>query len=105
MQIPKKLKVGGLRYDIRVCTEDELPDVAGDFTSNKKLIRLLKADNDYMCVTLLHEILHAMNMEMPEERIEFLAQGLYQVIADNPILFKEELPPKKRGVRHGRTKK
>jgi len=97
MLIPEKLKVGGLIYDIKIVGEDLLRAEAGDITTNKKLIRILQADDDFMFITLLHEIFHALNMEMPEERIEFLAQGLFQVMVDNPEVFvlKEEKIEKK----------
>lgn len=109
MQVPNKLKIGGIIYDIEVVGEDLLPEQAGNIAVVKKRIQILDASDDFMFVTLLHEIFHAINMEMPEERIEFLAQAFYQVLVDNPQLLMEKPKEKivekgKRGVGHG-TKK
>lgn len=106
MTVPNKLKIGGLVYDVTIVGEDLLPEQAGDIVSNKKAIRILKSDDDFMFITLLHEIFHAINMEMPEERIEFLAQAFFQVVVDNPKLFDKEQPiVRKRGVEDGKSKK
>jgi hypothetical protein len=40
-------------------------------------------------VTLVHEILHAINSEIEEREIEFMAQALYQVFSENK-LFKNK---------------
>ena len=42
-------------------------------------------------VALLHECLHCINNELSEETIECLAQGLAQVLTDNPDLLQEYL--------------
>lgn len=99
--IPKTLKVGGLTYNISIVGPDLLREEAGDIATEKKQIRILESSEDFMFVSLLHEIFHAINMEMTEERVEFLAQAFYQVMADNPIVF----TPIKKEEKNGRTKK
>ena len=36
--------------------------------------------------TLIHEVLHCININMDEEKVEWLAQSLYQVLSDNKML-------------------
>lgn len=88
MKIPKSLKIGGLTYKIEEVDEVDDGDSAGKIVGTKQLIQIGHATNDYMKLTLVHEILHAINAEVKESEIEFLAQALYQVIKDNPELFK-----------------
>lgn len=88
MQIPKNIKVGGIRYRVQVVGSEELEDkVGGKIATDKCLIKIIKAEPQYMHQTFLHEVLHAINMEIEEEKIEFLSQALYQVICDNPKVF------------------
>lgn len=88
MQIPSNIKVGGIRYKVKVVGTDDIGDkTAGQINTEKCTMKVLKGDPQFMHVTFLHEILHAINMEFGEETIEFLAQSLYQVIADNPKIF------------------
>ena len=88
MKIPKKVKVGGLSYNIEIV--DDLGDASACGTTdyNKGLITIEKATNkEFEQQVFLHEVLHAINNEMPEERIEFLAMALYQFIKENPEVF------------------
>ena len=64
-----------------------------------KKIKLEEGDKDFMALTLMHEILHAMNAEINEVQIEYMAQGFCQVIKDNPTLFSRG------GVQHAKRKK
>lgn len=112
MQIPTKIKIGGFRYKVITCAEEDdkkLPkNAAGIFDPEKGFLALRKGFEPYMFETLLHEILHAINSEIEEETIEYLAQALYQVIADNPSVFAlpvQSKRKKKAGVAHGRRNK
>lgn len=87
---PKKIKIGGMTYQVTTVTaeSEELEDgIAAKIDAVKGTIRVLEGHPVFMQVSLLHEVLHAINMEFPEERIEFLAQALNQIIVDNPQLF------------------
>ena len=86
LKIPKKVKIGGLIYKISIT--DDLEDACAEIKSHKRLIQIKKADADIMELSFLHEILHGVNNEMPEEHVEFLAMALYQIIKDNPNIFK-----------------
>lgn len=85
MRIPGKIKIGGIIYKIKIV--DDMKDKAGEYDSSKQTIFICKAKQGSMEVTLLHEILHAINNEMGEVETEFLAQALYQVIKENPKIF------------------
>ena len=87
MQIPDKIKIGGITYDIKLV--DNLVDKCGEFDLSKLNITIEKASQEAMELTFIHEILHAINNEVKEIEIEFYAQALYQIIKDNPKLFME----------------
>ena len=99
MQIPKKVRIGGIDYAIRhvprlVSTDGDLCN--GIFDSNKCEIKLNTEDEisiERIHQTLVHEVMHgivyAMSLDLEDEEItvNVLAKGLYQVIKDNPTLF------------------
>lgn len=86
MTIPDKVKVGGMTYDVRIV--DDLDATTGaKIEANKQLIRVGKATDAYMKQAFLHELFHAVNMEVSEVEIEFFASALYQIIVDNPQIF------------------
>lgn len=83
MKIPKKLKIGGIWYKVdQVATSNSgMADITKSSISiNKDMAQPQKE------VTLLHEILHCINIQLKDEPIEFLAQALYQVLKDNKLL-------------------
>ena len=75
------LKIGGLNYKI---VYTDLDDCLGktDFPTSTIYIDKKQNDNQKFA-TLVHEILHCLNNQMSEEKVEFLAQGINQVIRDN----------------------
>lgn len=87
MQFPTKIKIGG-QY-IRVIVTDDVPgDNNGFWDSRKATIYIYKSmPASEQEVTLIHEILHALNNEIGHKDIEWLAQGLYQVMRDNGLDF------------------
>jgi hypothetical protein len=88
MNVPKQIKIGGFRYKVRVVDGSELDSKTGAVIDGPHcFIKLMRGDESFMHQSLLHEMFHAINMELPEETVEFLAQSLYQVIADNPQMF------------------
>jgi hypothetical protein len=88
MNFPKTLKIGGTNYKIEVVDEiGEDDNTAGKTYTAKQLIRITKGETDFMQTTLLHEILHSINMELKETDVEFFTQALYQVLKDNKIKF------------------
>jgi len=99
MKIPEKIKIGGVGYSVvyeeRLNTGSKL--AYGHIDYDKAIIQIEPKLQDYqgMCQTLLHEILHGVADDRQidfknadEERIvNQFANGLYQVIQDNPDLF------------------
>lgn len=102
MKIPSKIKIGGHQYKIifpYVFTERF--DRCGDHDFSTKTIRITETEGDVkransgIVVTLIHEILHAIDGnsgydmfygEEGEKRIEAISEGIYQVLVDNPEL-------------------
>lgn len=90
MKLPKKLKIGGHTVKLEVVEEmqGEHPNAAGGWTESQNLIQIRKSQTGSQKeVTLIHEILHAINYNFTEEQVEFLSQALYQVIKDNKLHF------------------
>lgn len=100
---PKRLTLIGKRHRIEWdCDLREGDDVliSGYFHLSKKLIQIAGGQtHDDERETLLHEILHAlevqMDAEIPEPKLRQLAVGLYAALKDNPklvtYLLEEEL--------------
>ncbi len=98
MHIPKTVKVGAFDYDVIVhpdtfASGDSAVD--GLHTVIDQKIQLANVGNqDYQNTVFLHELLHAIiysylgDEEQDEWRVEQLSKGLYQVIKDNPDIFK-----------------
>jgi len=88
MNIPSKLKVGGLTYTV-IITEKIDDDTCAAFLDTQTLkIKVEKAAPEAMVHNFIHEIVHAINTEIPEQTVEYFAMLLHQVIVDNPELFK-----------------
>lgn len=89
MKIPKKLKIGG--HIVTVREVEEVVDGekwAGGWTESQNLIEIRKAQaQSQKEVTLIHEILHCINLQLDHDHVEFLSQALYQVIKDNKLYF------------------
>lgn len=91
MKIPKKLKIGGHIVTVKVVdnvANEENTTWAGGWTDSQNLIEIRKAQaQSQKEVTLLHEILHCINLQLNHDHVEFLSQALYQVIKDNKLYF------------------
>jgi hypothetical protein len=87
MNIPNQIKVGGIKYKISIVEDGINEHAAAEINTEKCTIKIRKGNPQFMAVSFWHEILHAINMEMPEERVEFLAQALNQIAVDNPKIF------------------
>jgi len=91
----KTLRLIGKRHRIEWgCQElkaDDGDDVDGLFDASKKLIQIAAGQtHDDERETLLHEILHALEVQMhahiPEDKLRQLAVGLYATLKDNQKL-------------------
>lgn len=87
MKIPSTLKIGGHTVTVKV-TPDVPNDNCGQFDIKKNQM-LIHANQEpsQMEASLIHEILHALNITLSEEHVEFISQGIYQVLADNKLRF------------------
>jgi len=94
MKIPKKLKICGLNYTIKM--EDSLhanQGLAGEHCTHKLLIRIQKKDYEpqKMEQTFFHEVMHAiddhyLNNKLSEDQVSVLSNGFYQVLKDNRLI-------------------
>lgn len=90
MKFPKSLKIGGHTVKLRFVDkmEGEHPQAAGGWTESQNLIEIRKSQEPSQKeVTLIHELLHAINYNLTEEQVEYLSQALYQVLKDNKLYF------------------
>lgn len=94
MKIPKKIKVGGIHYKVKLVNQISTgTDYCGLCNESNTTIEILKNYKRHVQEEiLLHELLHAIfshcDLEQDEHLIEVLAQALHMVIKDNPEMFK-----------------
>jgi hypothetical protein len=91
----KTLRLIGKRHRIQWDCPDLVADdgdkVDGQFDATQKLIQIAAGQtHDDERETLLHEVLHALEVQMhahiPEDKLRQLAVGLYAAVKDNPRL-------------------
>jgi len=85
----RRIKVGGNYYTIKLVDREDIGDErdAGECNSARLLIKIGKdMPQGAKESTLMHEILHAINITMEEKDVEFLAQALYAVLKDNKLI-------------------
>ena len=92
MNIPKKIKVGGRTIDVKIVepTHPKLDNNRdnGCYSTIDNVIYLSSdCHKEQLPAVFLHEVLHAVNVDLDETIVEFLAQSLYQVLHDNSIDF------------------
>jgi hypothetical protein len=90
-----RLKVGGFWYTVTEERDDALDSaclVGEHDRGNLTLSVKSTLDEQAKALCLMHEVTHAISSvycsgcELSEEAVEGVAQGLFQVIRDNPIL-------------------
>jgi len=105
VDIPKRVKVGGLWYIILTGkeTNDEM-DIRGVYGRTDYVDLTIKLDTQpaeaKIKQTLVHEISHAINTALPyedrmsERQVHVIAHGLFQVLTENPevrkFIFEED---------------
>lgn len=83
MKIPAKLKIGAHTYKVQFVGE---LDKCGATNRDNGTISIAKEmAQSHKEVTLLHEILHALNSELDHTVLDSLAEQLYQVLSDNKM--------------------
>jgi hypothetical protein len=91
MKLPTRLKIGGKYYKVEYVDKIEFEhynDPNGLILWREDVIKIKKGMSEVETeLTILHEIIHGINCNMPEEQVEYLAQALYGVIHDNKLQF------------------
>jgi hypothetical protein len=102
MEIPKTVKVAGYNYQVEHCdspfpVDSQVCDGAHTFSEQK--IKVAKTGTAvYQRTVFLHELVHAIigsycgdvDEQLNERFADQFSKGLYQVITDNPDIFKPE---------------
>ena len=86
-----KLKIGAAYYTVQVVPQKELDEGdSADCDTDTMLIRITdRAKPEAFRANLLHEALHTINASIQDEAfIEFLAQAITQLLAENPHFTK-----------------
>lgn len=95
MQIPKSIKVGGITYQVK---ESERLSLGENYNAEidyqKAVIEIQKSlEKQVAQRSFLHEVIHAIYSELgysehDEKQIDELAGAFFQLIVDNPAMFK-----------------
>ncbi len=87
MVIPETLKIGGHVYKVELVDSEKINGNCGEINRSRNTI-LIRDDlpESQKLETVIHEVLHAINHNFTEERIEFLSNALFQVIVDNNLV-------------------
>ena len=97
MNIPDKVKIGGITYNIIMTNKPDKSDknVDGNIGYSGGEIKISNGFDecqDYLNYVLIHEVTHGifdhMGIEKNEELVEKISKGLHMVIKDNPEMFK-----------------
>jgi len=96
MQIPKRIKIGGLVFKVEL--HDNLTTGQGSYGQMRPVDMKIVIDSTIAKPmqesTFLHEIIEVLNtnleLGMEHKVISAMESGLYQVIKDNPGMFRDE---------------
>jgi hypothetical protein len=86
MNIPSKLKIGGHIYSIELVDPELLSNDCGEQNRARNTIKIRNdLPQSQLEETLIHEVLHAINGDLKEETVDFLAMAIYQILVDNKL--------------------
>ena len=85
MRLPKRIKINGIWYRIRVVPDDQLSsNELGQTIKEQQLIKLSNGlKGDVLTQVLIHELFHASNWELGETEVESISQDFCQILFDN----------------------
>ena len=86
MKIPKKIKVGGLVYDVEVVDAIENSGAQARTHHDTQIIYIRKMKQERMEQTFFHELMHCINNELTEWEVESISVGVFQVLKDNKLI-------------------
>lgn len=94
MNIPEKIKIGGLTYTVEITDRLDLgvAHCSAEILYDDLVIRVTPQAKEKMEADFCHEIVHGIlsmlgYKQHEEKRVEEFAQALYMVIQDNPEMF------------------
>lgn len=105
MKIPKKVKIGGITYTVRIVDHRQIENNnVGKISPVKAEILIAECNRQQMAATLLHEVVHGILYQLgqmgehDEQTVEALLGALHALIVDNPEMFAAtppniEVPP------------
>lgn len=87
-KIPTTLKIGAQTYAINPVQAQGLSERACGTIDyyTQGIVLDIGSNPGWVLITLIHEILHGLNPERTEMDVEQIAQGIAQVLVDNPDL-------------------
>jgi hypothetical protein len=87
MNFKEGYKIGGHVFYLRQVSKDDIDGGVGDCDRDKGVIRVSKdLLRSHQEQTFFHEVMHIINWEMDEEKIEFLSQAIYAFLTENDML-------------------
>lgn len=99
MKIPESVRIAGVDYAVSFATNlndgEKLLYGQVDFELSRIRLNPDAAGHQHQCITLWHEILHALinnsriklDFDKEEELVEALSRGIYMVLQDNGGVF------------------
>lgn len=94
MKIPKKLKIGGIVYDVQKTKDLKNGSnyYSGEVDYMECVIRIHPANTQKMEADFCHEMVHGIfdylgYTNHNEKKVDELAKALYMVFKDNPKMF------------------
>lgn len=87
MKIPHQLKIGGHRYKILLVDPEDIERDCGHQNRARNVIKIRRdLPQSQLEETLIHEVLHAINGDLKEETVDFLAMAIYALLKDNKFI-------------------
>lgn len=97
MKIPKKLKIGGVTYEVQETKNLTLGNAnySGEIDYTDCVIRICPCNPQKMKADFCHEMVHGIldhlgYTDHDEKKVDELAKALYMVFEDNPEMFEKE---------------
>ena len=89
MNIPTKIKVGAIWWEVKEVEWLEIDSSSVDCGDQNPITQVIRLNNklspEMKGLTFLHELLHVINPELEHSSVEMMSQTLYQVLTDNEI--------------------
>ena len=87
MKIPKKIKICGHVYKVMIVDHELIESNCGEVNRARNTIKLRNdLPKSQLEESFIHEVLHVINQDWSEERIEFTSNIIYQILKDNKFI-------------------